>query len=236
MTVDLSRGAASAPGTSSHQAAIADQFSRQAELFAAAPALHNQAALDLLVEAAEPRPGRARSMSPAVPAPWLRRSPGAVRQAAGLDATEAMLAQARKLAARSAVAECRVASEVMFTRCRLPTARSISSAAGSRSITSRNPFAHSGKWCGCAVRAGASCCAMPLRRTMRTRRTRSIAWNGTAIPSTVEFRPLAFLSGLFAARRCRLRAVALLPGAGRAGRADRHVVSGRATIARCSGP
>ena len=43
--------------TSSHQATIADQFGRQAEQFAAAPALHNQAALDLLVQAAEPDPG-----------------------------------------------------------------------------------------------------------------------------------------------------------------------------------
>ena len=58
MTADIQQGATSAvqPRTQ-HAADIDDQFSRQAEMFAAAPALHNQAALDLLVEAAEPNPG-----------------------------------------------------------------------------------------------------------------------------------------------------------------------------------
>ncbi|MBO0765795.1 MAG: hypothetical protein J2P50_14590 [Hyphomicrobiaceae bacterium] len=40
--------------SAAHAASIADQFTRQAPGFAAAPALHNQAALDLLVEAARP--------------------------------------------------------------------------------------------------------------------------------------------------------------------------------------
>jgi ubiquinone/menaquinone biosynthesis C-methylase UbiE len=85
---------------STHDAIIADQFTRQAAQFAASAMHHNQAALDLLVNAAHPRredvtldvacgPG-------SVVAAFARR----VRRAEGLDATEAMLMEARKLAAR----------------------------------------------------------------------------------------------------------------------------------------
>jgi len=42
--------------TLAHDATIADQFTRQAVQFAASPTHHNQAALDLLVGAAGPRP------------------------------------------------------------------------------------------------------------------------------------------------------------------------------------
>jgi ubiquinone/menaquinone biosynthesis C-methylase UbiE len=41
---------------SAHETAIADQFTRQAPQFAASHVHHNQAALDLLVESASPRP------------------------------------------------------------------------------------------------------------------------------------------------------------------------------------
>jgi hypothetical protein len=51
LTVSPSRRALrSIVSPTTHQATIADQFSRQAEQFAAAPALHNQAALDLPLE------------------------------------------------------------------------------------------------------------------------------------------------------------------------------------------
>jgi ubiquinone/menaquinone biosynthesis C-methylase UbiE len=102
LCVERLTGAANVTGTSSHQATIADQFSRQAAQFAAAPALHNQAALDLLVEAAEPSPGDTSLDVACGPGTVVIAFAGHVRQAAGLDATEAMLVQARKLAERSA--------------------------------------------------------------------------------------------------------------------------------------
>src|SRR5262245_41818429 len=44
-----------AAAAATHAAHITDQFTRQAAGFARSPALHNQAALDLLVGAAEPK-------------------------------------------------------------------------------------------------------------------------------------------------------------------------------------
>ena len=92
-------GAASAPTSATHRSIVLDQFTRQAELFAKAPALHSQAALDLLVDTASPR-GHEASLDVAcgpgtVVAAFARR----LRWAAGLDATSAMLQQARELAA-----------------------------------------------------------------------------------------------------------------------------------------
>src|SRR5262249_6687537 len=43
------------PAIRSHASTIVDQFSRQAELFAQSPALHNDAALTLLVDAGAPQ-------------------------------------------------------------------------------------------------------------------------------------------------------------------------------------
>ncbi len=88
---------------SAHQAVIADQFSRQAELFAAAPALHNQAALDLLVDAARPLPTDVSLDVACGPGSVVAAFARRVQRAVGLDATAAMLDQARRLAARSAI-------------------------------------------------------------------------------------------------------------------------------------
>ncbi len=87
------------PASQAHAAAIADQFTRQAVAFAGSPALHNAPALELLVAAADPQPTD-RSLDVAcgpgsVVAAFARR----VRHSVGLDATEAMLEQARRLAA-----------------------------------------------------------------------------------------------------------------------------------------
>src|SRR5262249_31374435 len=83
-----------------HAAAIADQFTRQAVQFAASPVHHNQAALDLLVEAARPRPEDVSLDVACGPGSVVAAFALRVRRAEGLDATEAMLEQARKLAAR----------------------------------------------------------------------------------------------------------------------------------------
>jgi ubiquinone/menaquinone biosynthesis C-methylase UbiE len=83
-----------------HDAAIADQFTRQAAQFAASAVHHNQAALDLLVEAARPRPEDVSLDVACGPGSVVAAFALRVRRAEGLDATEAMLEQARKLAAR----------------------------------------------------------------------------------------------------------------------------------------
>jgi ubiquinone/menaquinone biosynthesis C-methylase UbiE len=82
-----------------HAAAIADQFTRQAEQFAASPVHHNQAALDLLVDAASPRPEDVSLDVACGPGSVVCAFARRVRRAVGLDATEAMLAEARRLAA-----------------------------------------------------------------------------------------------------------------------------------------
>jgi ubiquinone/menaquinone biosynthesis C-methylase UbiE len=89
---------------SSHQAQIRDQFTRQAEQFARSPALHQHEILQLLVEAAEPMPDDDMLDIACGPGTIVAAFAPRVRHAMGLDATEAMLAQARKLAAERAVA------------------------------------------------------------------------------------------------------------------------------------
>jgi ubiquinone/menaquinone biosynthesis C-methylase UbiE len=82
----------------SHDATIADQFTRQAAQFAASTVLHDQAALDLLVEAGAPRPGDVSLDVACGPGSVVAALAQRVRRAEGLDATEAMLEEARKLA------------------------------------------------------------------------------------------------------------------------------------------
>ncbi len=85
--------------TPSHASTIVDQFSRQADSFAQSPALHNKAALALLVDAAAPQPNDDVLDIACGPGSVVAAFAGRVRRSVGLDATEAMLAQARKLAA-----------------------------------------------------------------------------------------------------------------------------------------
>ena len=86
--------------TSAHDATIADQFTRQAAQFAASAVHHNQAALDLLVEAARTRPEDLSLDVACGPGSVVAAFARRVRRAEGLDATEAMLEEARKLAER----------------------------------------------------------------------------------------------------------------------------------------
>ena len=85
---------------SAHNSAIADQFTRQAAQFAASAVHHNQAALDLLVESAKPQPDDIALDVACGPGSVVAAFARRVRCAQGLDATEAMLEEARKLAAR----------------------------------------------------------------------------------------------------------------------------------------
>jgi ubiquinone/menaquinone biosynthesis C-methylase UbiE len=87
-----------------HAATIADQFTRQAALFAAAPTLHDKAALDLLVDAARPLATDYALDVACGPGSVVRAFAARVARATGLDATAAMLDQARAAAAKAGMA------------------------------------------------------------------------------------------------------------------------------------
>lgn len=99
MTADPSARdpSSAASAARAHAAAIDDQFTRQAERFAQAPELHNDAVLSLLVEAAAPEAGDALLDVACGPGSVVAAFAPAVRRAVGLDATEAMLDEARAL-------------------------------------------------------------------------------------------------------------------------------------------
>ena len=152
----------------SHRAVIADQFTRQAEQFAASPTHHNQAALDLLVDAAGPRPGDVSLDVACGPGSVVCAFARRVRQAVGLDATEAMLAEARRLAAERGL------DNVAW---HLGDVYALPFADGAFDIVScRFAFHH--------LEEPAKAAAFNRMERHRD-------------PSTVEFRPLGFLQGLF---------------------------------------
>src|SRR5258705_1787517 len=87
-------------GAERHRTLIDDQFTRQAARFAASPALHNEAALTVLLDAsgvaAHHQTLDVACGPGSVVAAFARRAQASV----GLDATRAMLDRARALAAR----------------------------------------------------------------------------------------------------------------------------------------
>ncbi|MCB1542656.1 MAG: methyltransferase domain-containing protein [Rhodoblastus sp.] len=90
----------SSSNSSAHDSAISDQFTRQAESFAQSRALHAQDVVGFVVDAVAPKPGD-RAID-------LACGPGSVAcalaaraaNAVGMDATQAMLDEAAKLAAQ----------------------------------------------------------------------------------------------------------------------------------------
>jgi ubiquinone/menaquinone biosynthesis C-methylase UbiE len=89
--------------SNAHEARIRKQFSRQAKLFADAPELHSEAALALLVEMATPRSTDETLDVACGPGSVVVAMARHARNSIGLDATAAMLAEARRLAAAQAV-------------------------------------------------------------------------------------------------------------------------------------
>ena len=90
--------------SAAHDLTIVDQFTRQAAEFAASSVLHDRAALDLLVEAAAPHPTDLTLDVACGPGSVVAAFAKRVQRAAGLDATQAMLDEARKLALRDGLA------------------------------------------------------------------------------------------------------------------------------------
>ena len=229
-----------AASPAAHAAAIADQFTRQAPAFAARSALHNQAALDLLVEAARPLDTDASLDVACGPGSVVVAFAARVRQAVGLDATEAMLEEARGLATRAGV------GNVAWHR---GDAYALPFADGAFDIVScRFAFHHMQE----PARAFAEMVrvARPGGRIVLCDAfasddpAKAAAFNAMERhrdPSTVEFRPLAFLVGLFAVAGLARARGAVLSGAGGARARRRHGVPGRwrprgsAGDARCFG-
>ena len=98
MTVIPRSGAMAA--AAAHAATVVDQFTRQAAQFAASPVHHNQAALDLLVAAARPERSDVSLDVACGPGSVVAAFARHVSHATGLDATAAMLEEARMLSVR----------------------------------------------------------------------------------------------------------------------------------------
>src|SRR5215471_1003495 len=87
-----------------HAATVADQFTRQAAQFASSRALHNEAALELLVDAAAPLASDVALDVACGPGSVVAAFAARVARAEGIDATPAMLDQAKRLAAAKGLA------------------------------------------------------------------------------------------------------------------------------------
>jgi SAM-dependent methyltransferase len=182
---------------SAHAAVIADQFTRQAAGFAAAPALHSKAAIDLLIEAARPFATDASLDVACGPGSVVVAFADHVREAVGLDATEAMLDEASSLGRRSG------ARNVAWHR---GDAYALPFPDGAFDIvSSRFAFHHLQE----PARAFAEMVrvARPGARIVlcdacaSDNEFKAAAFNAMERfrdPSTVAFRPLAFLRGLYA--------------------------------------
>jgi SAM-dependent methyltransferase len=95
---DRAGGSAAASSPVSHDDLIRDQFSRQAELFARAPELHGDAQLKPLIDAARPLPHETMVDLACGPGTVVAAFAPLVQRAIGIDATDAMLDEARRIA------------------------------------------------------------------------------------------------------------------------------------------
>src|SRR6516164_9298879 len=87
-----------------HQNLILDQFTRQAAVFSTAPAITDEDALRMIVEAARPAPGDRMLDVACGPGLVVCAFSQRVREATGIDMTPAMLERARRLAAEKGLA------------------------------------------------------------------------------------------------------------------------------------
>jgi ubiquinone/menaquinone biosynthesis C-methylase UbiE len=208
MTTPSDRRAPAVSSFPSHDELIRDQFSRQAELFAASPELHAEAQIALLVEAAEPRPDDIALDIACGPGTVVAAFARKVRRAVGLDATEAMLDKARALA---------TAEALVNTEWRQGDVYALPFADGSFDIvTCRFAFHHFERPADAFGEMARVC--RPGGRVVvcdgvaSDNPAKAAAFNAMERhrdPSTAEFRTLAFLAGLF--ERAGLPAPAAAP-------------------------
>jgi len=186
-------------GTSDrHQSLIRDQFSRQAEGFARSPALHNEGALALLVDLAAPLPADETLDVACGPGTVVAAFAQRARHSVGLDATEAMLQQARELAARRGLRNVSWRQGDVYA---LPFAEQSFDIVSCRFAFHHlqdpaRAFAEMVRVCrpnGRIVLCDAIAPDDPAKAAAFNRMERH------RDPSTVEFRPLAFLLDVFAA-------------------------------------
>jgi len=183
--------------TDRHHAEIVDQFTRQAERFAASPALHKDAALALLTDAAEPQPSDSALDVACGPGSVVAAFAKRVRKATGLDATAKMLDQARRLATQNGLANTEWHEGDVYA---LPFAD------GSFDIVSCrfavHHFEHPPRAFAEMVRVCKSGGRIVLCDGMASDDpAKAVALNSMERlrdPSTVEFRTLAYLQSLFA--------------------------------------
>jgi SAM-dependent methyltransferase len=184
------------PEPEHHQLLIEDQFTRQAEVFARSPALHNEAALALLVDAALPYAQDETLDVACGPGTVAAAFAPRVRRSVGLDATEAMLHQARELATQRGLRNIAWHQGDVYV---LPFAEASFDIVSCRFAFHHlqdpaRAFAEMVRVCrphGRIVLCDALASDDPAKAAALNRMERH------RDPSTVEFRPLAFLVGLF---------------------------------------
>jgi ubiquinone/menaquinone biosynthesis C-methylase UbiE len=180
-----------------HPATIADQFTRQAAVFAAAPALHDKDALNLLVDAARPEPTDVSLDVACGPGSVVLAFATRVARATGLDATPAMLDEARAAAQRAAVANVEWHTGDVYA---LPFPDASFDIVSCRFAFHHlqepaRAFAEMVRVCrpgGRVVLCDAAASDDPVKAAAFN------AMERFRDPSTVEFRPLSFLMGLYA--------------------------------------
>lgn len=98
MSAQTRDGGSPATSSVSHDDLIRDQFSRQAELFARSPELHGDAQVKPLIDAARPQLHETMIDLACGPGTVVAAFAPLVRHAVGVDATNAMLDEARRIA------------------------------------------------------------------------------------------------------------------------------------------
>jgi SAM-dependent methyltransferase len=183
-------------GVSGHAATIRDQFTRQAGVFSAAPELHNDAVLALMVNAAKPKLTDRVIDVACGPGTVVATFSPFVARAVGADATPAMLLQAKALSAAKALTN---AEWIAASAYALPYP-----AAAFDIVTCRfafhhleNPRAAFSEMLRIATSGARIVVCDGVASDEKSKAAAFNAMERWRDPSTVEFRTLGFLQGLF---------------------------------------
>jgi len=181
---------------SAHEARIHDQFTQQAERFARSPELHTDAQIRLIVDATAPKPDDESLDVACGPGTVVAAFATRLRRAVGLDTTDAMLEQARALAAQRKLHNVEWRLGDVY---RLPFADRSFDIVSCRFALHHfqeptKAFAEMARVCrsgGRVVLCDAVASSDPSKAAAFNRMERH------RDPSTAEFRPLSFLIDLF---------------------------------------